>query len=328
MTLKVILNPCAKRRDAGDRSDAVRAVLHAAGLDCELTATRAAGDATRAALTAAQAGFDAIVAAGGDGTVSEVVNGLIAAAGDEPTRPLGILPLGTGNDFAEMVGLPRDLREAAAVIAKGCTRRVDVGRVTYWSDQGSGLDPGSLPGPTGHAGEPPARRRYFDNNCALAMEPMVTIENTRIRRLSGNLRYLLALVRALRKLRVWRMRITWDDGSYEGPVQLFSVCNGSRCGGLFKMAPDARLDDGLFDFVLAPELSKLEVLRLLPRIFRGTHVRHPGVLYARARRITIESEPGSPIHADGEVLTESAGRIEYELLPGKLTLLVPPVASR
>ncbi len=306
MKLRVILNPFARRWNARGRTDAVHAALRAAGLDYELIETKAVGEATRAALDGARVGVDAIVAAGGDGTVSEVVNGLLTAAGAGPTKPLGVLPLGTGNDFAEMAGLPHDLQQAAAVLAAGNVRRIDAGRVTY------------------ARADKPAAARYFDNNCAVAMESMVTIENMRIHWLSGNLRYVVALLRAMRKLKAWQMRITWDDGGYEGPVNLFSVCNSPRCGGVFRMAPDARLDDGLFDFVLAPELSKLEVLGLLPKLFRGTHVRHPKIVYKRARRITIESNPGTPIHADGEVLTESATHIDYEILPGKLTLLTPP----
>ncbi|MFQ5805718.1 MAG: diacylglycerol/lipid kinase family protein [Phycisphaerae bacterium] len=320
MKVKVIFNPCAKRCSARGRAGAVQGALRAAGLDYELIETVAVGDAGRAAQFVARGDFDAIVAAGGDGTVSETVNGLIAASGEGPSRPLGILPLGTANDFAEMAGLPRDLRQAAAVIAGGCTRRVDAGCVTYRQPESDRRAARTATPGFGAAG---VTSRYFNNNCALAMEPVVTIENTRVCWPSGNLRYTLALFRALRKLKAWRMRITWDDGGYEGPVHLFSVCNSPRCGGVFRMAPDARLDDGLFDFVFAPELPKLDVLRLLPRLFRGTHVRHPQVLYARAQRITIESDPGTPIHADGEVLAESATRVEYEILPGKLTLLTP-----
>jgi diacylglycerol kinase (ATP) len=304
--VRVILNPYADRWKAQRRADAVHAALLVAGLDCELIETTAPGHATDAAATTAMEECDAVVAAGGDGTVNEVVNGLVRVAGEGPTRPLGILPLGTGNDFAEMAGIPRDLSRAAAIIAAGNTRRVDAGRVRYAQSGDSGVT------------------RYFVNNCAVAMEPLVTIENTRIGWLSGSRRYIVSLLRALRKLTAWQMRITWDDGSYEGSAHLFSVCNGPRCGGVFHMAPDARLDDGLFDFVFAPELSKLKVLRMLPHLFHGTHVHHAEITYKRARRITIESNPGTPIHADGELLTESATRIDYEILPGKLTLLLPP----
>jgi diacylglycerol kinase family enzyme len=155
------------------------------------------------------------------------------------------------------------------------------------------------------------------------MEPLVTIENTRIRRVSGNLRYVLALGRALWRLRAWRMRVTWDDGEFEGPVFLLSVCNGPRCGGLFPMAPQARFDDGLLDFVLAPETPKTRVPGLLLRLFRGRHAQHPGVISGRTRRLSLLSEPGTPIHADGEVIAEAATRVDYEVLPGKITLLCP-----
>jgi diacylglycerol kinase (ATP) len=303
--VQVILNPCADRWSARRRTEAVRQALCSVGLDYELVETTTPGEATGVAAAAAMEEHTAVVAAGGDGTVNEVVNGLLVVAGNGPTRPLAILPLGTGNDFAAMAGIPRDLRRAAALVGRGQARQVDVGRVTF-----------------AHAGVP-AVTRYFVNNCAFAMEPLVTIESTRVRWVPGNTRYVVALLRALRRLNAWQMRVTWDHGSYEGPVYLCSICNGRRCGGIYCMAPEARLDDGRLDLVFAPELSKLEVLRVLPRLFRGTHVHHPEVVYTRARRITLESDPGTPIHADGEVLTESATRIDCEILPGRLTLLAP-----
>lgn len=296
MKVTVILNPYANRWGAQAKMPAVRAALTRAGVDYDLVLTTAPGEATQQALQAAQNRVDAVVAAGGDGTVSEVVNGLIRSAGDGVTRPLGILPIGTGNDFSDMLGLPRDLEEAADVIAAGQTRRVDAGRVND---------------------------RFFNNNCALAMEPMVTIENVRMRRLSGNLRYVAALVKSLFKLRAWHMRIRWDDGEHEGPMYLLSVCNSPRTGGVFYMSPDARLDDGLFDFVFAPEMPKWRVLTILPGLFKGSHLKHPLVTHGRTRRLTVESDPGTPIHADGEIVSESERRVEYEILPGRLRVLAP-----
>ena len=243
-------------------------------------------------------GYDAVIAAGGDGTVHEVVNGLIADAGDAPTKPLGVMPVGTGNDFNDMAGLPRDLLSAARIIAGGRTRQVDAGCVTA-----DGVV------------------RYFDNNCALAMEPVVTIENVRMTKLSGNVRYVAAVLKSLAKLSAWHMRITWDDGQYEGPILLLSICNSPRTGGLFRMAPEAKMDDGLFDFVFAPDLSLPRIIALLPRLLQGTHVQDEQVTYGRTSQLTVESEPGSPVHADGEVLSESAQRFTYEVLPGKITLL-------
>ncbi len=296
MKVKVILNPYANRWGAQAQVPAVRSAFARAGAEADITLTTKPREATREAALAAQNGYEAIVAAGGDGTVSEVVNGLIQAAGDGPTQPLGVLPIGTGNDFSDMAGLPRDLTMAAELIVAGKTRQVDAGRVND---------------------------HYFDNNCALAMEPMVTIENVKMRRVSGNVRYVAALVKSLLKLRAWDMHLRWDDGEHRGLTFLLSVCNSPRTGGLFYMSPQAEMDDGYFNFVYAPAMPKAQVLAILPRLFKGTHIDHPLVRHERTRRLVVESEPGTPIHADGEVIAESVHTIDYEILPGKITLIVP-----
>ena len=322
MDAVAILNPYANRWNARARRSRVVEALHQAGVRFETVETAGPGDATGLARAAAEAGASAVVAIGGDGTVSEVANGLLLAAGAGVTVPMGVIPQGTGNDFADMAGLPRDPCAAARVIAGGHVRAIDVALVTYGHVAGVPvLDPAGVPARTGAA---IAARRFFDNNCALAMEPLVTIENTRIRRVSGNLRYILALLRALRKLQVWHMRVAWDEGSYEGPVHLLSVCNSPRCGGLFRMAPGALMDDGLLDVVLAPRLSRWDILTILPRLLRGTHLGHPRVEHFRTRHLHVESTPPTPIHADGEVLAAAATRIDYDTLPGKLMLLAPP----
>ncbi|RMF77550.1 MAG: hypothetical protein D6744_11235 [Planctomycetota bacterium] len=149
----------------------------------------------------------------------------------------------------------------------------------------------------------------------------MTIEAAKIRRLAGVARYGVALVRALWKLRAWRMRVRWDDGEFDGEAQLVSVCNSPRNGGMFPIAPGALLDDGWLDLVLVPKTPKRTVVALLPRILRGTHVRHRRVTFVRTSRVTIESQPPTPLHADGEVLTEAAAGIEVTVLPRRITLL-------
>lgn len=294
MKVKVILNPYANRWGAQSKVETVKEMFTAVDVTPDVVVTEKIGAGIAEAEAAAKAGYDAVVAAGGDGTINEVVNGLIRASGAAPTIPFGILPLGTANDLSDMAGLPRDLRSAVQIIAHGQTRQIDAARVND---------------------------HYFANNSALAMEPMVTLENIRLTRLSGNLRYFVALVRALVKLSAWQMHVVWDDGAYEGPAYLLSVCNSPRTGGLFFMAPEASLDDGLLDFVFAPEVSKLTVLAILVRLFRGTHVQHPRVTYGRTRRLTVDSRPGAPMHADGEIIDEAVTHVEYEVLPGKITLL-------
>ena len=293
MKIKVILNPYANRWRAGSRLAEVQAAFAAAGLTPDIVQTKKPVEAISLAETAVSEGYDAVVAAGGDGTLSEVANGLLRAAGDGPTVPFGILPIGTANDFSDMVGLPRDLTQAVQIIARGQTRQIDAGRIND---------------------------HFFINNCAVAMEPMITLENIRMKRLSGELRYVVALLKGLIKLKAWNMQVRWDDGGHDGPAYLLSVCNGPRTGG-FYMAPDAVVDDGLFDFVFAPMVPKLTVIAILIRLFRKTHIFHPQVVYGRATHISITSSPGTPIHADGEIIAEAATQIEYQILPGKLTLL-------
>jgi YegS/Rv2252/BmrU family lipid kinase len=295
MRVKVILNPYANRWGAKAQAPATAAAFRAAGVDCDLTITEVVSGGIAEAEAAARAGYDAVIAAGGDGTINEVINGLLRAAEDGPTRPFGIVPLGTANDFNLMAGLPKSIEESVAVIAAGKTRRIDAGQVND---------------------------RFFINNSAAAMEPMVTLENIKMKRLSGEIRYVVALVRALAKLKPWTMRLAWDGGGYEGPVYLLSVCNSPRTGG-FMMAPGAVLDDGLLDMVFAPQVSKGTVISILLKLMRGEHVNHPAVTFRRVTAIDLTSAPGTPLHSDGEIFDESAAAVSYRVLPGKVTLLTP-----
>jgi YegS/Rv2252/BmrU family lipid kinase len=304
MKVKIILNPYANRWGAGSKAETVSAAFSAVGVEYELDLTQGPGEATELAMQASTAGFDAIVAAGGDGTISEVVDGLIQATPRlGQTLPFGIVPIGTANDFSDMAKIPRELLTAARIVASGKTRQIDVAQV-------SGM------------GEPAFPSQHFNNNSAVAMEPMVTLENIKMKRLSGEIRYVVALIRALVKLKAWQMRISWDDGSYEGPTYLLSICNSPRTGG-FYMAPEAKMDDGLLDFVLVPEVPKRTVLAILGLLLRGTHLQHPKVTSGRTRSLELWSEPGTPVHADGEIVAEAASGVRYQLRPGKLTLLTP-----
>jgi diacylglycerol kinase (ATP) len=296
MKVKVILNPYANRWRAQARLDAIRAAFATVQISPDIAVTERQRHGTELALAAVADSYDVVVAAGGDGTVGEVVNGMILA-GVGPTIPLGVLPIGTANDFGDLVGLPRALEAGAQIIAAGHTRQIDAGQIKM-----------------------NGQVHYFVNNSAVAMEPLVTLENIKMTRLSGEIRYIVALVRGLIKLRAWQMHITWDSGAYEGPAYLLSLCNGPRTGG-FYMAPDARMDDGLFDFVFAPEVPKWTVLAVLFRLLRQTHIHHPKITYGRTARLTITSQPGTPIHADGEILEESVTTVAYDILPGKVTLL-------
>ncbi|HEX6386160.1 MAG TPA: diacylglycerol kinase family protein [Anaerolineae bacterium] len=299
MRIKVILNPYANRWRARARLEGIKKAFAAVHVSPDIVITEKERQGTGLARAAVADGYDVIVAAGGDGTVGEVTNGLIKAAGSGPTVPFGILPIGTANDFSDLVGLPRDLDASVRVIVAGNARLIDAGQINMNGEI-----------------------HYFVNNSALAMEPLVTLENVRMTRLSGETRYIVALIRGLIKLQAWQMRINWDGGGYEGPAYLLSICNGPRTGG-FYMAPDAKMNDGLFDFVFAPKVPKWTVLIVLFRLLRKTHIYHAKITYGRSAHLAITSQPGTPIHADGEVLSESVTTVAYDILPDKVTLLSP-----
>jgi len=295
MKVKVILNPYANRWKAQQRNNELESALDAAGFTYDLAPTEAPQHGIELAKTAVSEGFDAVIAAGGDGTINEVINGLLHAAGDDNPLPLGILPMGSANDFSDLLGLPRDLTAAAQLVTTGKTRQLDVGRVND---------------------------HFFLNNSAIGMEPMVTIKSQKIKHLSGDMRYIAALLRTLIRMRSWPMKVKWDDGSYEGDAILLSMCNGPRTGG-FPMAPGAELDDGLLDFVFAPDMPKSTLVKVLVKLLKGTHINHPLVTFARTTHMTIEVEQGLPLHADGEILGTAVKSITYQILPAKLAIFTP-----
>jgi len=245
---------------------------------------------------AALAGFSPIVSAGGDGSISEVVNGLMQMAGEGLSVPFGVIPLGSADDFADMLGLEKEIEAACRVIQAGHTRVVDVGCVNG---------------------------RFFDNNSAIGLEPMVTITQAAMKRVKGTPRYILAALKTILSHRPWHVRLVWDDGEYEGAAALVSVGNTRRTGGAFWMTPRAEPDDGYLDFVFTREVGRLTLLRLLPTTFDGSHVDRPEIGYARTTRLTIDCDPPTPIQADGELFDLSATHIEYSILPGRLRLIVP-----
>jgi diacylglycerol kinase (ATP) len=299
-TAKIIVNPYAGRWKAKVAIPDIERACHKIGLDYELAVTEGPEHGIELAQEAALAGFSPVVSAGGDGSISEVVNGLMQAAGDEMSVPFGVIPLGSADDFADMLGLVKDVTAACRTILAGHTRVVDVGCVNG---------------------------RFFDNNSAIGLEPMVTITQAAMKRVKGTPRYILAALKTILGHRPWHVRLVWDDGEYEGPAALVSVGNTRRTGGAFRMTPRAEPDDGYLDFVFTEKLGRLKLLRLLPMTFDGSHVERPEVSYARTTRLTIECDPPTPVQADGELFDLSATHIEYTVLPGRLRLIVPEASG-
>lgn len=293
-----ILNPAAGGGAAPSAWSAAERVLRAAGASVRVLATPAPGHAAALAEAAVAEGCSAVVAVGGDGTISEVANGLLRARkGGAAPPPLGIIPAGSGNDFVKQLDIPADPTAAARALLTSTPRRVDAGRM----------------------GE-----RFFVNGVGIGLDAQVAREAAGIRRLRGVALYGLALLRALRSYRPLRLRVVLDGVPVaDGPVTLVTVANGPCCGGGFWLCPAARLDDGEIDVLIADPFPRMGVLRFLLRSLRGGHVGFPGILLRRARRVEIIGEGPLPVHVDGELLDPAPDRLEIEIVPGCLPVLAP-----
>lgn len=298
MTAKVILNPYANRWNAKKRWQEAEAALKNAGVDFSLAVSAYRGHAEELSKDAALEGFSPVIAAGGDGTVGEVVNGLARARGEDDLGVLGIMPLGTANDLVCNLGLPLGLNDAAQVIAAGKTRLIDVCK----------------------AGE-----RYFVNNSALGLEPYITVIQQQITKLKGIPRYLAAAVTGILRNPQWQARIEWEHGCYKGPLTLLSVGNAPRTGGLFYMAPHADPYDGRLTATLAYRKTSLSILALLPKTMspQGKFIHAAGVQEIHATRIFVSLTSPSPAHCDGELLPQEVEELEYTILPVALKMLAP-----
>ncbi len=249
---------------------------------------------------------DALVVVGGDGMVNLGVN-LVAGTG----IPLGIIPAGTGNDFATGVGIPTHTDAATAFLCDALEREprvVDAARVT-----GPGLD---VPADGPDSSEP---HRWFAGVLSAGFDAAVNERANRMRRPKGASRYVIALVAELLTLKTRRYRLDIDGERVEVDSCLLSVANNTTIGGGMKIAPDALLDDGLLDVFIVQPVSKLRFIRLFPRVFSGTHAGLPIVEFRRARRVSVDAQ-GIAGYADGERFGDLP--LEVELVPGALRVLV------
>ncbi len=301
MTAKVILNPYSNRWNSQARWPEAEAALKSAGVDFEVVVSEKKGAVVGLAEQAARDGFSPIIAAGGDGTIGETVNGMARAAGsmEKPLGPLGIIPLGSANDLVVNLGLPKDLSEAAKVIAAGKTDLIDVCK---------------------------CNDRYFVNNSAAGLEPYVTTKQEKIHWIKGIMRYLVAAVQGIMDRPEWNAKMEWDGGSYNGPLSLVSIGNTRLTGGVFFMTPHADPRDGKLTFSYGYRDSRMGLFQALPRAMKpgeGSFVEMEGMFEVHATRLSIELDKPSPAHTDGELFSEQVRSLKYEVFPKKLHILLP-----
>ena len=301
----VIANPASRggatRRRFERMLPRVREVLGA----CEVEWTRGPRDAERIAREGVRAGVERVVVAGGDGTMSEVVTGILAADLGRYAE-LALLPLGTGGDLRRTLGVPADPEAALAAIARGVRTPLDAGRASYRDREGRDASV------------------FFVNIASLGISGLTTeLVNRAPKALGGRLSFLLGTLRSIVSYHADAHPVELRlDGEtiHRGPLVLAAAANGRYFGGGMQVAPRARPDDGLLDAIVVPGFSKPRLLLELPRIYRGTHLGVPGVIGLRGR--VLEAEPlGEPpwVEIDGEPLGRLPAR--FEVLPGALTLV-------
>jgi YegS/Rv2252/BmrU family lipid kinase len=229
------------------------------------------------------------VAAGGDGTVHEVVNGLMRAGA---SAALGVIPLGSGDDFAKLLS-----NDFIASFLDKKTKQFDVGRIVSGSDV-----------------------RYFANGMDIGFGAHGARNVASVPRfLTGFGAYLAALLLTMVRYPLLRVRLQIDAAPpVEVTTAMTAVMNGTTFGGSFHVCPEARPDDGLLDLLLVDAVGRLEILQLVPKILRGTHAGDPRLRLVRAKRLTIESDDPLLVEADGEIAFHDARKLQVDLLPGAL----------
>lgn len=252
---------------------------------------------------AAEAGYTLVIAAGGDGTVHEVINGLMQVPSEARPR-LGIIPLGSGNDFAHTVGINSNPAEALKQIFTGKPTRIDLGV----------FDIGR--------GEP----EYFNNTFGMGFDATVTIRTRHITKIHGFMMYLVAVLQTIAlNHEAPRMHVVTDSETWDDETTMLVVCNGPREGGGFLVAPDADNMDGILNYASICNVSRLRMLRLVPEVMKGTHGRFKQVRLGQLHKLQLHSERPLNIHADGEIISgfgTDVRDVTVEVVPGALEIII------
>lgn len=299
--IKIILNPMADMGNAWRAARDLRSITEQHG-GTDWSGTVYPGHAIDLAKQAGEQGYDMVIAMGGDGTVHEVMNGLMRVP--EEKRPLlGVVPVGSGNDFGHGIRASTNPAEALNRAINGEPSTVDLGLMT-----------------DGHG-----RREYFDNTLGLGFGAMVTIRSHQLPLLRGFIMYLTAVIQTiLLDHNAMKMQIEVDGQKMEESVIYLILCNGPREGGGFLVAPDAKIDDGLLDYAMITDVSRPMMFRIVPEVMKGTHGRFKQVKMGKFKKFSLTSDRPLYIHADGEIFSgpgTDVRQVTFEILPNALKIV-------
>jgi diacylglycerol kinase (ATP) len=304
MKVLIIVNPISGRGYAKKVIPEIEAGMRKHELDFEMVCTERPWHAAEIAEKAARAGsYDVIVAASGDGTANEVINGLMRARADGFNHSaFSILPVGTGNDMAYGLGMRGTLEESIATLALNQRMRIDIGHVT--------------------GGDYP-EGRYFVNGVGIGFDAVVGFVAVKIRWARGLLAYLTAVIQTVFiYFKAPTLEIQYNDIVFTQPALMVSIMNGQRMGGGFYMAPLGDPSDGHFDLCLAADVSRARIFGLVPYFLKGTQASQPEITTGRTGKITVRAVKGSiPAHCDGETLCESGHELSVEIVPAAIEIV-------
>jgi len=290
---RIIYNPTSGREVFKKHLPEVLEKLEVAGYETSCHATTCEGDATVAAKDAVERGFDIIIAVGGDGTLNEVVSGVSPF---EKRPKVGLIPMGTTNDFARAVQIPRNIADAVEIIIKGETLPVDVGLLN---------------------GE-----RYFINIAAGGRITELTYEvPSKMKTMLGQLAYYLKAVEMIPSIKASHMRIEYDGEVFDGDAMMFLCGLTNSVGGFEKLAPDASINDGYFTLIVLKKVSLPEFIQLAAMALRGEHLNDDRVIYKKASVVKVSTEDEIHLNLDGEYGGDAPAT--FENLKRHIEIFVP-----
>jgi YegS/Rv2252/BmrU family lipid kinase len=301
--VKLIFNPMADMGRAWKTANTLRPIAQEFKGELTWSGTVYPTHAIELARQAAEEGYDMVIAMGGDGTAHEVMNGLMQVPAEK--RPImGVVPIGSGNDFAYSIGMSQKSDHALAHALKAeNVKAVDIGMMT----------------------DEHGRKEYFDNTLGIGFDAVVTIRSHKLPIVKGFLMYLTAVIQTIilnhdpAVVHIETEKEKWDD-----TMLMFTLCNGPREGGGFMLSPKSNNQDGLMEFVAVKKVSRFTMFRLVPEFMNGTHMRFPQVQMGEFKKLSLVSDRPLYIHADGEIFTSFGSnlhKVSFEILPQALKVI-------
>lgn len=298
----IIVNPTAGGNNAARMWPHIQERLGELGVRYDAALTERPGHAIALATEGVTRGYASIVSVGGDGTLNEVVNGIMNAPSPHDVT-VGVIAVGTGGDFVRMLGLPRAWPEACDRLIVQSTHLVDLGEAIYMTEAGEA-------------------HRYFINVAGLGFDGEVAARtnNSPLKRIGGTLPFLTNLVLTLIAYSNKDVTVSVDDEQRPGRMNSVIVANGQWFGGGMWISPNSSADDGIFDVIIIGDVGKVELLQTMPRLYKGTHLTHPRLSAARAQTVRVVSQQVMWLQADGELLGRAP--VTFRMHPRALRLRV------